>query len=898
MRRKPNKLYIGIWNANGLGKRIPEFTDFIHRHQLDAVCVTETRVNPDNRAKIPLFNLYRRDRQLDPTHGGVCIYVRKSIEHFSIDTPNTVGIETVGVIINTATQGKVRLISAYHPPLQTLLEGDLDAIFNDDIPTIVAGDLNSKHQSWNSRQVNTSGRKLLRYVDQRDDIVVIGPTAPTSYSSRGQPDVLDIAVLKNIAFMHHISTAQELSSNHNPVLLHLGEGRVPTETRTSSKVDWDMFGTRLDAELGTITQIATTRQLEEAVGTLTAKSKEAIEYATRTRQVEIGDPQDLPPWIKELIREKHRARRRAQTTLAPVDKRIANNLNEQVKNALWEHRNNKWDDKISSLTQIGGTLWRMARILRNDKRPMPPIRGTRGMVHAPEDKAEVLAETLEHQCRPSQQNVNLEHIEQVEREVGQQLRLGDDDELLPTSSEEVTAIIKSLAVKKAPGPDMIPNKALKAFQRKAIAALTGIINAILRLRYFPQQWKVADVVAIPKPGKDHSLPQNYRHISLLSSLGKVTEAVILKRLKETTEQLGVIPNEQFGFRPRHSTEQQVLRVVEIAASGLEHKDTTGIIFLDVAKAFDKVWHEGLLCKMLRTGYNKATVKLVSSYLRGRQFNIKLDGKRSTRRSLEAGVPQGSLLSPLLFTIFTHDFPKRPGTELAVYADDTAIIAKSRNPRLVHLNLQRAVDALEEWFSLWRIEINPDKSTGLLITRRRLVDPPAVTMYHVPIQWGVSTKYLGVVIDNKLTWAHHIEYIVSNAKAALASMSALIGYKSKLSSQNKLRLYKAIVRPALTYASTAWGYAAETHLKRLQVVQNKSLRMSVAAPWFVRNLQLHADLKMPTLREYIREKAVRNFEQAMDHENPLLREAVDYEINADERRPKRPRAIARDPEGVG
>ncbi|GJQ79639.1 hypothetical protein Trydic_g16480 [Trypoxylus dichotomus] len=155
---------------------------------------------------------------------------------------------------------------------------------------------------------------------------------------------------------------------------------------------------------------------------------------------------------------------------------------------------------------------------------------------------------------------------------------------------------------------------------------------MLRLRHFPSQWKLADVVMIPKPGQSHNWPQNYQPISLLPVMSKIADRIILARLREETDDLDVIPDCQLGFRREHSTTHQVLRLVEHIKEGFNRRECTGAVFLDVAKALDKVCHQGLLAKMHRADISKAMVKLVHSFLRKRTFQVKLEGRRSTART--------------------------------------------------------------------------------------------------------------------------------------------------------------------------------------------------------------------------------------------------------------------------
>ncbi|CAH1384258.1 unnamed protein product [Tenebrio molitor] len=258
---------------------------------------------------------------------------------------------------------------------------------------------------------------------------------------------------------------------------------------------------------------------------------------------------NVPQWIVDLIRAKNLARRLAHRTGDAVDRREANRLGNEVKYALIDHRNDQWERKLESLTAEDNSIWRMAKALRSNKKPLPPIHGTRGLVFSNEEKAEAFADSLELQCRPNIEDADVDHIERIEHQVEDILSRQIETSTTPTSPAEVRKIIGSLKVKKAPGPDNIPNKALKLLPDRVVVALTTIINASLRLCHFPSRWKKANVIFIPKPGKDPKFPQNHRPISLLSSIGKVLEKVILTRLVRVTNEKQILPDEQFGFRP-------------------------------------------------------------------------------------------------------------------------------------------------------------------------------------------------------------------------------------------------------------------------------------------------------------------------------------------------------------
>lgn len=876
-KRKPASLQVVFWNADGLRPKRNSLEEFVERIRADIVLVNETHLKPTYGAKLRNFVLYRSDR-LNAPRGGTAVYVKKDIEHETIELPQLDQLEATGIAVQTAHAGVLKLYAVYCSPNRALLANELEELLDEDGPIIIAGDLNAKHPAWNSRVANGRGRTLLDFAQQRNDLAVVGPETPTHYGPVGRPDVLDIAILKDIPMRTQLEVANELESYHLPVILHLGDGLDDEAPVTFDRVDWNLFTDRLTASIGPPPRIETVEDIDNAVENLELKIRGAKNEATRTinlqRRIDA-----LPGEIRDAIREKNRARRRFHRTLAPEDRAEANRLVARSRRLLADFRESKWNDRLQELSTENQSLWRMAKALRNQKTSLPPIHGERGVVHTVPQKAEAFADNLELQCSPNYIDADLDHIGEINRSVRRKLRDSDDDEIIkPTSPAEVRAIIKRLRVKKAPGVDGINNRMIKHLPDRGVMHIVAIINGMLRLRHFPARWKVADVIFIPKAQSDLRFPQNHRPISLLPCIGKLAEKVVLCRLQDFVREHHVLPDEQFGFREEHSTTHQVLRVVEQITAGFNWKKHTGAVFLDVAKAFDKVWHYGLLHKLIEADVPIGLVKLIRSYLKSRTFRAKIGEIRSSERTITAGVPQGSLLSPLLFAIFTADAPKivDAATTTAYYADDAAILVRHSSAVHVTRKLQEAVDVQEEWYRRWRIHVNAAKSRAILFTKKRDHPVDEVYMFDVPIPWHTEVKYLGVVLDKGLTFKAHIESARNKAVGMLEKLNPLMNRRSRLSVGNKILLYKTIVRPTLLYASPAWGHAARSHLKKLQSVQNKCLRRALDAPWFVRNTQILREAKLPLLSDFMRETARKTFTGAESHSNPLIRQAVDYD----------------------
>ncbi|XP_045466746.1 uncharacterized protein LOC123675431 [Harmonia axyridis] len=390
-RRKPKSLEIAVWNADGITNKKDEFEDFLNRHEVDVALVCETHLKPCLSLKIRNYQTYRRDRN-DDRKGGTAILIKKSIAHSEIDLPDLQHLEANAITMYT-NSGDIRLIAAYNRPGRKLLNDDLRRVFDPRTPTLMAGDLNAKHPAWHSRITNASGRTLNDFADNNQKIVIDAPNEPTHYGPIGRPDVLDIAMFKNIPLVHRITAISELSSDHNPFLVHLGDEFDVDPPKTKSWTDWQVFKEQMTTNMGPLRLIYDSKELDSAVESLTKIIKTSLDGSTRISPL-LSQKNSIPEDIKELIREKHRARRRAQNTLSPEDRRVFNQLNARVEEALRKVQNDRWEEKLISLSTEDNSVWRMAKALRSDRKPTPPNHGLQGMVYSPEEKAEAFADNL------------------------------------------------------------------------------------------------------------------------------------------------------------------------------------------------------------------------------------------------------------------------------------------------------------------------------------------------------------------------------------------------------------------------------------------------------------------------------------------------------------------------
>ncbi|KAL7295768.1 hypothetical protein TKK_0010819 [Trichogramma kaykai] len=282
---------------------------------------------------------------------------------------------------------------------------------------------------------------------------------------------------------------------------------------------------------------------------------------------------------------------------------------------------------------------------------------------------------------------------------------------------------------------------------------------------------------------------------------------------------------------------------------------------------DRVWHEGLLYKIKKILPDQH-YRLIKSYLHRRTFRVKVNHEITELFNINAGVPQGSILAPTIYLLFTADLPSATGVLTATKADDTALLVAHSEVSIASQKIQNHLENVQEWLSKWRVKVNVDKSAHVTFTLRRETCPQ-VFLYGSPIPVSDQVKYLGLHLDRRLTWRAHIWSKRKQLGLKLRSLYWLIGRNSALSLENKVLIYKAILKPIWTYGCQLWGRAASSNIQIIERFQAKVLRCLVDAPWYVPNEVIRGDLRIPTTREEIDECRKKHGCRLEIHSNRLV-----------------------------
>ena len=805
-----------------------QLLQLIDEHKPDVICGCESKLSADlvNAEIFPTqhYSVHRKDKAKG--EGGVFVAISHNVASLAEVTLDT-DCEIVWTSIQSLKRRPIYIGSFYRTPSNTVdhkavLEELSDSLAKlttrQSLPEIyLCGDFNLPDVNWEDGTVKMDPQYSAILNQQAIDMFADHcltqlNTKPTRYNH-----VLDLVFTTSPNTVVDVQVHPGMS-DHDIVMTYLKvyprRSRNPIRTYLQyRKADFES----LRKDLGKLSQPNDEHQdaqacwtnLKNAVLDATAKHI-PLKKATSRWNLDW-----MTPMIRRLVRRKRRAWRRALKTGSVEAWEKYQTLKRAMRRELEKSRR-MHTAKLLEETHMGNTkkFYSLLKNKRTDQDSRIPILKEGADTHTEaRDKAQALSRQyksvftnepdgpIPEPDRPT--NVHLESMEPID-----------------FTEHGVMKLIKALDPSKARGPDNIPTRVIK----EAAAELTPPITRIFQLSYntasVPDDWKTAAITAIYKKG-DKTKPSNYRPVSLTSVTCKMMEHVIHSSIMRHLNDQNILVNYQHGFRSGHSCETQLIQTVEDFARTIHEQQQCDVMILDFSKAFDTVPHRRLLQKLSSYKLDPRCLAWIAEWLRKRTQIVVQDGERSDPVEVKSGVPQGTVLGPLLFLLYINDIGNRVSSSIKLFADDCLLYRQVRTPADTIL-LQKDLDILTEWSSKWLMYFNVSKCTAMTITKKPKPITPA-TPYNInntALEVVPEASYLGVTISHNLSWRAHIKKASNKGNGVLAFLRRNMKNCTK---EVKERAYSTLARPLLEYAGAVWDPHYKCEKDVLERVQRRAAR---------------------------------------------------------------------------
>lgn len=519
------------------------------------------------------------------------------------------------------------------------------------------------------------------------------------------------------------------------------------------------------------------------------------------------------PWInssiKRTLRKKRKlydkARRTGDFHLWDKFKDLRRKTDRQMRKLHREHVRDIGNSLQSNNTK---PFWNYVKSLRRDVFGVSPLSTAGRIVSSAKEKAEALNSQF---CSVFTRE-NLTTIPDLGSS-----KVPDMPDLKITSAG--VKKLPNLNVSKASASDNIPARILKECASSAAPILQKIYQKSISSGSLPQDWLNASVSPIFKKG-DRSLPSNYRPVSLTCIACKQLEHIIHSNIMDHMDKYNLLCDRQHGFRSGRSCETQLSGLVNDLAMILDRKGRADLCIMDFSKAFDMVPHQRLLTKIDHLGIRGNTKAWIKSFLTLRQQNVIIDGQSSTSSPVTSGVPQGTVLGPLLFLSYINDLPDCVSSNVRLFADDLILYRTIDNPETDCSKLQTDIDSLTSWEKTWQMKFNTSKCFIMHVTHQRNFTRHDYHMNGTVLEKVNHHPYLGVELSSDLSWAKHITQSVSKANSILGLLRRNLW---NCTQNTKEIAYKTLVRPRLEYCSPIWDPYQKVYQEKIEKVQRRAAR---------------------------------------------------------------------------
>ena len=782
--------------------------NFMEEENIDIVLVQEPYFNVKKR-KIPgIPNQYNVHSFQDDHSPLAAIFIRKTLSYLPLSDLFS------GVFVAVSVQtdyNRIIFASLYCAKREENIPVSFEKFLlhqNDSNNLILGADTNAHCSSFGFHETSDrKGREWEELIAAQQWVVHNQHGSPTFENSRGQQSLIDLTI-SNGRLVDEIENwsvdPYPGLSDHKPIYFKLTQNFKCSQrlVRNFQKVNWPKFQQHLTEDLSSChdLKLCTRQDVDVAVDQVSKALQKNIEKFVP--QVPLIQKRNLW-WNSELEKIKKEIKKLKRK------KQDSKLLQQEYEIKIEIAKSDAWKKFIDNAETCSDSMLRY-RILckQQQNKSFTAIKKENG--EYTRNQTETASILLQAQYNDLPADSRPEH-QFIRCKIEDYFKQNDQEIICPpeiTQNELHSAILK-MKIKKAAGPDEISPTVIPNCENLLAPLLLKIFRAACQLEYFPSSWKKAKVIFIQKPNSPPSEAKSFRPISLLSVIAKLFERILSERLWWQAEKEKWISPEQFGFRRRRSTEHALLNFTNIIETNFKRRRETLCLFADISGAFNQIWPDFVIFKLIEKNCPKQYIALIKSYLEDRFLTVETDEEiEPVSLQINQSTPQGAVLSTLLFLIVIDDLicqlKQQHKINQTVFADDIAILCHGTSRRTLEQEMNKVIKSIEEWGIISKTSFNEKKTKAMIFTHLQREKEIQLTMNGSKIELTNRFKYLGVTLDTKLSFLPHLQIVAAKATSFISKIMAVSKIKWGLTPQRAKEIYLTAILPILMYASPIWG----------------------------------------------------------------------------------------------
>ena len=893
-----NSLRILQWNADGLSTKIDELRERLSEDEYDICVIQETKLRRSNKSpNIKGYATLRADRKHQDGGGGLITYVKDTLSFEKIRDEIKDGTESSLFKVKMGKSKWIEICNVYCPPVRSHTTDRNIRLATETLPTsrdsISLGDFNAHSPIWDWHVPADDRGGVMEDWIINNDLTVLNDGRPTRIN---RARTAEDAPLPDVqAQPQNIRTGESSpdvsicgatwngkcswepvecigSSDHTPIAItimsNVGHSSVfQGQAKWKSKdVDWKGWTEEVESRMNDIEEGDNITSRVHSFNTILTKAAEKfigkVKPGKRTKSW-------FTPAVRTAIRKRNQHRHHVRTNRKEWIE-ACHEAQAEIRKAKEESWKDLLDDTINSADEA--QMWRLIKSLNGSpdtNSPNEAMRHRGKVITNNKRKSDIFAQHYAAVSNLPMSKANRDTNRNLKKALRKRRQnKSPDDDAPDFTLAELRKAIKKMKAKGAPGPDDIPPSFLKNLGPIALDKLLGIFNLSFRSGSCPQEWRNAIIIPLLKAGKSASDLASFRPISLTSCVVKLLERLFAERLYHMAETKGWFSKLQAGFRKGRGCEDQILRLVQAIDDGFQHKPgkQSVLVLLDFSKAYDTVWRERLLLTMLEKGVPSIYVQWLFGFLQNRQARVRFNGVLSNSQKMRQGLPQGSVLAPILFLFYINELADLlpPDPTISMYADDVSILATARKLEEAERSAQQTVDIVVAWSKEWKLNLNASKSESSFFSRKPsdAAWSPTIRIGGRTINYEPYPRLLGVTLDRQLTFSTHTDIAIRKATAKLRMLGAIAHSEWGWRKQDLRKVYFSHIRSVLNFAGSAWQpWISNTNIGKLERTQNKALRLITGQAKSSPVDALRAEANIPSFESVITANYMRSWEKA-------------------------------------